>query len=459
LDCFKAVACGASARVDIVNVTGSTSHAGAAAAPALTLSTFGEALAQLNAIADRLGLDHGSRALLGTPLHEHHVAVPIRMDDGSARVFRAIRVQHNDARGPFKGGVRFHPGATAEEVRALAMLMTWKCAVLDLPLGGGKGAVLCDPRTLSLTEQERVCRGWVRQMARNLGPEIDVPAPDVATSGQHMVWMLDEFEVIHGRKAPGVITGKPLTMGGSPGRSEATGYGAITVLTAALASLDRQPAGTTASIQGFGNVAQHAAQRFVQHGGVVLAVSSWNATDQRAYTIRKRSGLDPAALVAVTDQFGSIDTERALALGCEVLPGHAWLEQAVDVLIPAALEHQITGHNVRKIHGQVRIVVEAANSPLTGDAHVLLAERGVMVVPDILANAGGVTSSYFEQVQGNGNFYWVRDAVLQQVDARLANAYATVAALAREQQVSLRDAASMLAVDRVARACRQRGWV
>ena len=442
-----------------MNVSGRTSHARAATAATLTLTTLGEAHAQFDGIADRLGLDDGSRNLLRIPLREHHVAVPVRMDDGTSRVFRAFRVQHNDARGPFKGGVRFHPSATIDEVRALAMLMTWKCAVLDLPLGGAKGAIACDPRELSLAEQERLCRNWVRQMARNLGPNVDVPAPDVATSAQHMLWMLDEFETIHGAKAPGVITGKPIRLGGSPGRAEATGFGAITALCAALDSLNRRPQSTTASIQGFGNVAQHAATRFVSLGGTIVTVSSWHPAERRAYTFRKQSGIDPAALAAITDQYGTIDMERAIALGCEVLPGAAWLEEPVDVLIPAALEHQITGHNAGKVHNQVRVLVEAANSPVTADAHKELTARGVLIIPDILANAGGVTCSYFEQVQGNSNLYWTRDTVLQQLDARMAGAYAIVAEVARHERTSLRDAAYLLAVDRVARACRQRGWV
>jgi glutamate dehydrogenase len=227
-----------------------------------------------------LGLDSATRELLRSPMREHRVLVPVRMDNGLTNVFRSIRVRHNDARGPFKGGIRCHPSANADDVRALAMLMTWKCALLNLPLGGAKGAIVCDPRTFSLAEQERLCRGWVRQMAVNLGPALDVPAPDVMTSGQHMLWMLDEFETIHGAKVPGFITGKPLAMGGSPGRAEATGYGVISVLREAMNRLGRELHGITASIQGFGNVGQHAARRFVQLGGKIACVSSWDAKDR-----------------------------------------------------------------------------------------------------------------------------------------------------------------------------------
>jgi glutamate dehydrogenase (NAD(P)+) len=420
---------------------------------------LGEALGQLDRIVDRLGLDAASHALLRSPLREHHIALPIRMDDGTTKVFKGIRVQHNDARGPYKGGIRMHASTTVDDVRALAMLMTWKCAVMNLPLGGAKGALLSDARALTLAEQERLCRAWVRQMARNLGPAFDVPAPDVMTSGQHMVWMLDEFETIHGARLPGFITGKPLGIGGSAGRIEATGYGVIFVLREALNRLNMPLKSTTASIQGFGNVAQHAAQRFTEMGGIVTSVSSWDASDNKAYTFRKASGVDPKSLVPLTDRVGSIDKDRALDLGYELLPGSAWIEQDVDVLIPAALENQITAANVSRIHGRVRVVAEAANGPLTMDASQALEDRGVLVIPDILTNAGGVTCSYFEQVQGNSNYYWSSDEVFQKLDSWMTGAFQSVYQRAEDEEVSLRDAAYLIAVDRVARACRERGWV
>lgn len=424
-----------------------------------TQSVLDEAYAQFERGAERLRLEPAARELLRMPMREHHVAIAVRMDDGTTRVFRGIRAQHNDARGPFKGGVRFHPEASVDEVRALAMLMTWKCAVLDLPLGGAKGAVICDPRALSVREQERVCRGWVRQMANNLGPAFDVPAPDVMTSGQHMLWMLDEFEAIHGTKQPGFITGKPVGMGGSPGRAEATGFGVIAVLRDALHRLDVDVEATTASIQGFGNVALHAAKRYVEMGGTVVAISSWHAGDGQAYTFRKSSGLDIAALAGITDRFGSIDKDRAIELGCDLLPGSAWMEQAVDILIPAALENQITDANAGRVHGQVRVLVEAANGPVTSDAARILEDRGVLVIPDIVANAGGVTGSYFEQVQGNSNYYWNREHVLEKLDAWITTAAAAVHETSEREQVPLRDAAYLIAIDRVARACRERGWI
>jgi len=421
-------------------------------------SALEEARGQFDVAADQLQLDAATRTLLRSPMREHHFAIPIRRDDGSSEIFRGLRVQHNNALGPFKGGIRFHPDSTTDEVRALAMWMTWKCALIELPLGGAKGSIVCDPRSLSLGEQERLCRGWVRQMARAVGPESDMPAPDVMTSAQHMLWMLDEFETIHGAKAPAFITGKPVGMGGSHGRTEATGYGVIAVLREALKQLDVDPRSTTVSIQGFGNVAQHAARRFVEMGGKILAIASWHTEDRRAYTYRHLSGVDPDELAGITDRFGSIDVDRAADLGYEVLPGSAWLQQPVDVLIPAALENQLTADNA-DVHPQVKLVVEAANGPTTSDAAAVFAERGIVVIPDVLANAGGVTCSYFEQVQGNTNSYWGRDEVLRKVDAWLTSAFAAVTDMAERKQISLREASYLIAVDRVAHACRQRGWV
>ncbi len=422
-------------------------------------SALDEARNQFDAAADQLGLDAATRELLRAPMHEHHFAIPIRRDDGSSDVFRGLRVQHNNALGPFKGGIRFHPDSTVEEVRALAMWMTWKCALIELPLGGAKGAIACNPRSLSLGEQERLCRGWVRQMARAVGPEADIPAPDVMTSAQHMLWMLDEFETIHGVKAPAFITGKPVGMGGSHGRTEATGYGVIAILREALQRLRTDARSTTVAIQGFGNVAQHAARRFVDMGGRILAVSSWHAGDQKAYTYQHLSGVDPHELAEITDRFGTIDVDRAGDLGYEILPGSAWLQQPVDVLIPAALENQLTAENADLVHPQVRLIVEAANGPTTSDAAEIFAARGIVVVPDVLANAGGVTCSYFEQVQGHTNSYWERDEVLRKVDAWLTTAFSAVTDMADRKGTSLRDASYLIAVDRVARACRQRGWV
>ena len=405
----------------------------------LAPTAFEEAQRQFDRTAARLALDAATKELLRSPMREYHFAIPIRRDDGTAQVFQGVRVQHNDARGPYKGGIRFHPATTVDDVRALAMWMTWKCALVDLPLGGAKGSIRCDPRALSSGEQERLCRGWVRQTAKTLGPTVDVPAPDVMTSAQHMLWMLDEFEVIHGAKLPGFITGKPVGSGGSRGRTEATGYGVISVLREALLRLGLEPNATSASIQGFGNVAQHAARRYVELGGTLAAVSSWHRGDQVAYTYRKPSGVDPDALAQITDVFGSIDKDSARDLGYEVLSGSAWAEQAVDILIPAALENQITVANAARIHGRVTAIAEAANGPVSSDASRLLEDRGILVIPDVLANAGGVTCSYFEQVQSNTNYYWDRAAVLDKLDAWMTAAFVAVCDMSERHHVSLRD--------------------
>jgi glutamate dehydrogenase (NAD(P)+) len=364
---------------------------------------------QFDRVADLLDLDRGTRDLLRAPMREYQFCIPVRMDDGRVRVFRGFRVQHNDARGPSKGGIRFHPLETLDTVRALAMWMTWKCAVVDIPLGGGKGGVVCDPHHLSAREQEHICRGWVRQMARNVGPFADVPAPDVMTTPQHMIWMLDEFEVINkGAHLPGLITGKPVGLGGSLGRTEATGYGLVFALREALKVLGLKGAATTASVQGFGNVAQYAIHLYSQIGGTVIAVASWNQGDQTSYTFRRKDGIDLDTLKSITDQFGGIDKRKARDLGFEILSGDAWLEQEVDILIPAALENQIRDDNAGRIHRAVRIVAEGANGPTSPEADEVLRSRSVFVIPDFLANAGGVTCSYFEQVQSNMNYFWER---------------------------------------------------
>jgi glutamate dehydrogenase (NAD(P)+) len=422
-------------------------------------NSYEMAQAQFDRAAGQLSLDDATRQLMRQPLREYAFAIPVRMDDGTVRVFRGFRVQHNDARGPCKGGIRFHPQETLDTVRALAMWMTWKCAVVDIPLGGAKGGVICDPHNLSAHEQERVCRGWVRQVGRDVGPVRDIPAPDVMTNAQHMLWMLDEFEALHGGHYPGFITGKPVGMGGSLGRTEATGFGLVFALREALRELNLRPDATRASVQGFGNVAQYAIRLYQQLGGRVVCVSCWDQADQRAYAFRRMAGIDLDALLALTDAFGGIDKNKAPELGYEVLPGDAWLEQPVDILIPAALENQIRGDNAGKIHASVRVIAEGANGPTTPEADALLAERGLFVIPDFLANAGGVTCSYFEQVQSNANDYWEKDEVLGKLDVKMTAAFVAVHELARRRGLTMRDAAYLIAVGRVAQACHDRGWV
>lgn len=419
---------------------------------------FQLAQAQFDKVAALLELDEGVRDLLRQPLREYHFTIPVRMDDGTVRVFKGFRVQHNDARGPAKGGIRFHPMETVDTVRALSMWMTWKCSVVDIPLGGGKGGVICDPYHLSLREQEQICRGWVRQVARNVGPVSDVPAPDVMTNGQHMLWMLDEYEAIHGGRYPGFITGKPVGMGGSLGRTEATGFGVIYTLREALKVLGMDLAKTTASVQGFGNVAQHAVQRYTELGGTVVAISCWDQADKVSYTFRKKDGICLKELRGITDKFGGIDKDRASELGYERLPGGAWLEQEVDILIPAALENQINRETVTKIAKSVKVIVEGANGPTTPEADEVIKQRDIFVSPDFLTNAGGVTCSYFEQVQCNTNYYWEKDEVLAKLDTKMTSAFAAVYDLAKRRKLYMRDAAYMIAVNRVAEAVKQRGW-
>ena len=422
-------------------------------------STFEVAQAQFDKVAALLDLDSPTRELLRAPMREYSFALPVRMDDGKVRVFRGFRVQHNDARGPAKGGIRFHPQETLDTVRGLAMWMTWKCAVVGLPLGGGKGGVICDPHHLSEREQEAICRGWVRQLARNVGPVQDVPAPDVMTSGQHMLWMLDEYEAIHGGHYPGFITGKPVDLGGSQGRTEATGYGVVYVLREALRKLGLRPEATRAAVQGYGNVAQYAIRLYREIGGTVVCVSSWDNKEQVAYTFRKPSGVDPDELAPATDRFGGIDRDKAMALGYEVLPGDAWLEQPVEILIPAALENQIDSEEVGRMKPTVRLIAEGANGPTTPAGDVALEARGIYLLPDFLANAGGVTCSYFEQVQSNQNMYWAKDEVLGRLDLMMTAAFRAVAETAERRSLSMRDAAYVIAIGRVAQACRERGWV
>ncbi|MFH1279139.1 MAG: Glu/Leu/Phe/Val dehydrogenase [Candidatus Eisenbacteria bacterium] len=424
-----------------------------------SFNAFEMARAQFDKIADMIGLDTGSRDLLRSPLREYHFLIPVRMDDGSTRVFQGFRCQHNDARGPCKGGIRFHPQETIDTVRALSMWMTWKCAVADLPLGGGKGGVICDPHDLSQHEQEQICRGWIRQLARNVGPVSDVPAPDVMTNTQHMLWMLDEYERIFGGHYPGLITGKPVGMGGSLGRKEATGYGLIYALREALRQLGIRPADTTASIQGFGNVAQFAIELYRQIGGTVTCVSCWDQEGEVSYSYRKADGIDLDQLVSITDRFGGIDKAKARDFGYEVLDGEAWIEQEVDILMPCALENQVTGDNVNRIGKRVKIIAEGANGPTTPEADEVIHGRGIFMVPDFLANAGGVTCSYFEQVQSNMNYYWGKDDVLARLDQKMTGAYLAVSDVALKQGLYMRDAAYVLAINRVAQACRDRGWV
>lgn len=424
------------------------------------MNAFEMAQAQFDTVAAQMKLDPGLATLLRWPMREFRFQIPVLMDDGSRKVFFGFRVQHNDARGPAKGGIRFAADETLDTVRALAMWMTWKTAVADLPLGGGKGGVVVDPATLSDGEKERLCRGWVQQIWKNLGPRQDVPAPDVGTNAQMMGWMMDEYSKLAGAFTPGVITGKPVGAGGSLGRTEAAGFGVVYTLREAMAHLKIDPSKTSASIQGFGNVAQYAAIAFRDLlGGKVVAVSCWDPEEQKASTFYKKDGIDPLFLQSITDIYGTIDKNAARSAGYSLLDGNAWLVQDVDVLIPAAKEGQITGQNVGSISNRVRIVAEGANGPTTPEADAVLKQRGVFLIPDFLCNAGGVTVSYFESVQNDMNYYWPRDEVLSRLDQKMTSAFRSVLAMSKQKDIFMRDAAYMVAIDRVVQAMKFRGWV
>jgi glutamate dehydrogenase len=425
-----------------------------------TINAFEMAQQQFDHVADLLNLDSSVRDFLRWPMREFHFRIPVRMDDGDIRVFQGYRVQHNDARGPNKGGLRFHPSETIDSVRALATWMTWKCAVADIPLGGGKGGVIVDPSTLSNEEKERLVRGWVQQMWKNIGPRQDVPAPDVGTTPQMMGWMMDEYSKLVGKFTPGVITGKPVGGGGSLGRTEATGYGVIYTLREAFHRLNINPKKCKASIQGFGNVAQYAAIGFMEIlGGSVVCVSYWDRDNRKAFSVSKDADFDPVFLQSITDQYGAINKEKANAAGYIVEDADAWLKKEVDVLIPAALEGQINAESVHWISPSVKIIAEGANGPTTPEADAVIREKGIFLIPDFLCNCGGVTVSYFESVQNDGNYYWPKQEVLEKENHILTKAFNDVFEMAENEKICMRDAAYMVAIARVVKAMQLRGWI
>ena len=425
-----------------------------------TINPFHMAQRQFDGVAKQLNLDPQVSEILRWPSREFSFTIPIHMDDGTLRVFRGFRVQHSDVRGPCKGGIRWHPAETIDTVRALAMWMTWKCSVADIPLGGGKGGIPVDPATLSVFEKEKLCRGWVKQMWRNIGPRQDVPAPDVGTTPQMMGWMMDEYSKQTGQFTPGVITGKPLGGGGSLGRTEATGYGVIYTVREAMKHLKIDPTKTTVALQGFGNVSQYAAIGFKELlGGKVVCVSCWDREDKKAYTFTHPDGVDARFLQSITDQYGTVSKDKARAAGYKLEDGDDWITKDVDVLIPGALEGQITGETVNKISGKVKIVAEGANGPTTPEADDVLKSRGIFNIPDFLCNAGGVTCSYFEGVQNDMNFYWTKDEVLERLDTKMTNAFHSVLEMSEKEKVYMRDAAYMVAIARVVKAMELRGWI
>lgn len=413
------------------------------------MNPFKIAQQQLDEAAAKLGLDTATHELLRWPMKEFHFTLPVKMDTGKTRVFHAYRVQYNAARGPTKGGIRWHPDETIDTVRALAAWMTWKCAVVNIPLGGGKGGIICNPKELSETEKERLARTYIRAVARELGVHKDVPAPDVYTTPQIMAWMMDEYEVIVGHSHPGVITGKPLPLGGSEGRGDATARGGIYTVREAATKINLDPSKATYAIQGFGNAGQFAAtlHQEVLRGGKLLAVSD------SAGGVYAKGGLDPQAIVKY-----KLETGRVSGFpGTTPISNADLLELDVDILYPAALEGVITGANANNI--KAKLICELANGPTTPDADAILHKKGILVLPDFMDNAGGVTVSYLEQVQNTYNYYWSIEAVYSQLDRHMTDAFNAVWKTREQAKVHMRLAAYMVSVARVAEACKLRGWV
>ena len=409
---------------------------------------FQVAQAHVDRACQMLQLSEPMRLLLRSPMREHWALLPLKMDDGSSRVFMGYRVQYNTARGPAKGGLRWHAQETIDTVRALACWMTWKTAIADLPLGGGKGGITCHPKELSEKEKERLARAYMRAFAGVLAVDKDVPAPDVNTTPQIMAWMMDEYETITGRHHPGVITGKPLPLGGSKGRGDATSYGGMCVIRELNQSLGLTLEHSRFAIQGFGNVGGGIAKLLHEQGGRVIAIS---AEDGGIYNAK---GIDIPAAMAYYDRNSQHLSGYA---GGDSFTNDELLTCECEVLVPAALEHVITRSIAEKM--RTKVVVELANGPTTPGGDHYLYGAGIPVIPDILANSGGVTVSYFEQVQNTYNYYWSIEDVHDQLDRRITGVFHEVWNLAKEKKVSLRDAAYLLAVKRVADACTIRGWV
>ena len=412
------------------------------------LNPFDVAQAQLDEAAEKLGLDEATHELLRWPQMEIKVTMPVEMDDGRVQVFHGYRIQYNNARGPTKGGLRWHTGGTLDPVRALAAWMTWKTAVMDIPLGGAKGGITCNPKILSDREKQRLARAYIRAVARFLSVSQDVPAPDVYTTPQIMGWMMDEYETLIGEHHPGVITGKPVPLGGSQGRVDATARGGVFVLREAAGVIGMDLNGKTMAVQGFGNAGQHAALL----GHDLLGLKLVAASDSRGGVFNPK-GLDPHEVVDYKLRNGVLEGFP----DSEAISNEDLLELDVTVLFPSALESVITSRNADRI--KCRISCELANGPTTLEADRILHDNNVLVLPDFLANAGGVTVSYFEQVQNTYNFHWSGKVVDERLDEKMTRAFHAVHQLAQREKVNMRQAAYLIAVARVAEACKLRGWV
>jgi len=403
---------------------------------------------QLDKAAEILNLDHAAHMLLRKPKRELHVTIPVEMDDGTVKVFEGFRVQYNDARGPTKGGIRWHPDETIDTVRALAAWMTWKTAVVDIPYGGGKGGIICNPKEMSPAEKEKLARGYIRALGNFIGPEKDIPAPDVYTDPQIMAWMMDEFSTLRGYFSPGVITGKPIPIGGSLGRGDATARGGMYVLREAAKVLGVDLSKATVAIQGYGNAGQFAHQLVVDmFGAKVVAISDSKGG------IYSDSGLK----FEETSKFKRDNGTVVGFPGTKEITNEELLELDVDVLIPAALEDVITEENAPRI--KAKIILELANGPTTPEADVILHNNGKFVLPDFLANAGGVTVSYFEWVQNITGYYWTLEEVYERLDRKMTKAFHDVYEAYKAKNVDPRTAAYLVSVARVAEAMKLRGWI
>jgi glutamate dehydrogenase (NAD(P)+) len=417
------------------------------------LNPFKIAQAQLDEAAKIMDLDPSVHELLRWPLRELHVTLPVRMDDGTTKVFHGFRVQYNDSRGPTKGGIRFHPEETIDTVRALAAWMTWKTAVVDIPLGGGKGGVICNPKEMSERELERLSRAYMRAVGHFIGEETDVPAPDVYTTPQIMAWMMDEYAVMRGYNVPGVITGKPIPLGGSAGRGDATARGGMYTIREAAKVLDIDLSKARVAIQGYGNAGQFAHQLVKElFGSKVVAISD----SKGGVFCDCEDGLDFDAAVDWKKQHGTVATYECCD-DTKKITNAELLELDVDVLIPAALENQIGDWNAGNI--KAKIVAELANGPTTPAGDEILHKNGVYVIPDFLCNAGGVTVSYFEQVQNAYDYYWEVDEVYTRLDKKMTAAFHAVHKAAQKYNIHNRMGAYIVSVARVAEAMRLRGWV
>jgi glutamate dehydrogenase len=404
---------------------------------------------QIKEAADALGLDDRIHELLKEPSRVLEVSIPVKMDDGAIKVFKGWRSQHATVLGPAKGGIRYHPNVNIDEVKALSMWMTFKSGVVGLPYGGGKGGISVDPRKLSTRELEQLTRGFVQGIVPIIGPEKDIPAPDVNTTPQIMAWIMDEFSKLQGCNIPGVVTGKPVIIGGSRGRNEATGRGVMLTLMNLLAKLGREPGGMTVAIQGFGNVGSTAARLIREKGFNIVAISD-------AYTaLYNKAGIDIDAAIRYAEEYRTINGYNEP--GIQVTTNADLLTLDVDVLCPAALENQINKENAAQV--RAKIVLEAANGPTTPEGSEVLAERGVIVVPDILTNAGGVIVSYFEWVQNRMNFYWTEEEVNQRLEQMMGEAFNQCYEMHKTKKVDMRLAAYMVAINRIAEGIKLRGWI